>query len=523
VNTPLRRLLKTWVKRIQRGAHLLVNTLFTWRGMAGQGGSLRFLGTRFGSDPILPAAVLPAAILPEAFRRGHSSWSDFRYHDRMEPFGIALIGCGTVGSGVARLLLEHADRLTARAGRRLDLRHVVVRDTEKPRDVDIPRHLLTTDLRRVIEDPQVQVAVEVVGGIDWARRAMLDLLQAGKHVVTANKALLATHGAEIFDAGRRHERAIAFEASVGGGIPIIAALSQGLAANQILSLQGILNGTCNYILTGMTEMGRSYADMLAEAQKKGYAEADPTMDVDGTDSAHKLAILVQIAFGVALPLSAIKRRGIAGIDQLDIRFAKELGYTIKLLAEAWLEPTPGNGGGQLAMHVSPVMLRQTSPLALVRDAYNALFVVGDAVGNTLYYGRGAGQMPTASAVVADLIDMAVGRAQQTFRSLRLWSGNHQNIVVREPSTMRSRFYLRMMVEDRPGVMADITRILANHQISISSVIQHEALEHADAEVEVVPLIIMTHTVPTGAFQAALEEIDRLTSLQPPSVYFPVGD
>ena len=447
----------------------------------------------------------------------------------MESLGIALIGCGTVGTGVAKLLLEHPDRLTARAGKKLDLRHIVVRDLAKPRDPCIPRQLLTTDLRAVIDDPSVQVAVEVVGGIDWARQTALDLMAAGKHLVTANKALLATHGAEIFDAGRRHGRAIAFEASVAGGIPIIGALCQGLAANQILSLQGILNGTCNYILTGMTERGRSYQDVLREAQQKGYAEADPTLDVDGTDSVHKLAILVQIAFGVALPLAAIKRRGIADMDLLDIRFAKELGYTIKLLAEAWLEPNllvnggGSNGGGQLAMHVAPVMLRQNSPLALVRDAFNAIFVLGDAVGSTLYYGRGAGQAPTASAVVADLIDMAVGRAQQTFRSLRLWSGNHRNIIVRDPSTMRSRFYLRMMVEDRPGVMADITRALANHAISISSVIQHEALEDAVVETKIVPLIIMTHTVSTGDFLATLKEIDQLPCVRPPSVYYPVGD
>lgn len=462
-------------------------------------------------------------LYPNPAKRAKSGWLalTFPYHERMDPYRIALIGCGTVGSGVAKLLLEQPDRLAARAGRKLELRHVVVRDPSLERDVRIPKQLFTTDLRKVIDDPSVDVAVEVVGGIDWARKAILDLLAAGKHVVTANKALLATHGAEIFDAGRRHGRAIAFEASVGGGIPIIGALSQGLAANQILSLQGILNGTCNYILTAMTDHGRGYADVLAEAQKKGYAEADPTLDVDGTDAAHKLAILAQIAFGVAVPLSAIQRRGIAGIDLLDIRFAKELGYTIKLLAEAWLDPaeTPT----PLAMHVSPVMLREVSPLALVRDAYNALFVVGDAVGSTLYYGRGAGQMPTASSVVADLIDMAVGRAQQTFNSLRLWSGNHKNIVLREPSTMRSRFYLRMMVEDRPGVLADVTRILANQSISIASVIQHEALEHADAEMEIVPLIIMTHTVPTGAFRAALAEIDRLPSIRPPSVYFPVGD
>lgn len=443
----------------------------------------------------------------------------------MDPYGIALVGCGTVGSGVAKMLLEHPGRLAARAGRKLELRRIVVRDPSKPRDPIIPKHLFTTDLRPVIEDSSIQAVVEVVGGIEWARKTILEILASGKHVVTANKALLATHGAEIFDAGRLHGRAIAFEASVAGGIPIIGALCQGLAANQILSLQGILNGTCNFILTGMTERGRAYNDVLAEAQRNGYAEADPTLDVDGTDAAHKLAILVQIAFGVAPLFATIERRGIAEIDQLDIRFAKELGYIIKLLAEAWLEPNPAQDmtGGRLAMHVSPVMLRQTAPLALVRDAYNAIFVVGDAVGSTLYYGRGAGQMPTASSVVADLIDLAVGRAQETFRSLRLWSGNSSNVILRDRSTVRSRFYLRMMVEDRPGVMADITRILANHHISISSVIQHEALERGDEETGIVPLIIMTHTVTTGHFDAALKEIDQLDSVRSPSVYYPVGD
>jgi homoserine dehydrogenase len=441
----------------------------------------------------------------------------------MESYGIALIGCGTVGTGVARLFLEHADRLAARAGRPLELRHVVVRDSHKPRSIDLPRHLLTTDLRRVLEDPGVQAAVEVVGGVDWARRAVLDLLAAGKHVVTANKALLALHGAEVFDTARRYGRAIAFEASVGGGIPIIGALCQGLAGNQILSLQGILNGTCNYILTGMSEQGRSYAEVLAEAQQKGYAEADPTLDLDGTDAAHKLAILVQIAFGAAVPFTSIPRRGIAGIDQTDIRFAHELGYTIKLLAEAFLDPAagPDEAGGQLALHVAPVMLKHNRPLALVRDAYNAITVVGDAVGTTLYYGRGAGQMPTASAVVADLIDLAVGHAQQTFRTLRLWSGHTRNITLRPPATMPSRYYLRLMVTDRPGTLADVTRVLANHRVSISSVIQHEALDGPEGEI--VPLVIMTHTAETGSFLATVAELDRLKCVTAPSVYYHVGD
>jgi homoserine dehydrogenase len=432
-----------------------------------------------------------------------------------EPLGIALIGCGTVGSGVAHLLLEQPERLAARAGRLLILRRVVVRDPAKPRPVKLPRDLVTTDLQAVLRDPAVQVAVELVGGVTWARQAVLALLAAGKDVVTANKALLAQHGAEVFDAAREHGRAVAFEASVAGGVPIISALAQGLAANQIQSLQGILNGTCNFILTRMSETGQGYAEALAEAQRLGYAEADPTLDVDGTDAAHKLAILVQIAFGVAVPLSAIDRRGIAAVDPLDIRFAGELGYTIKLLAETWLS------GDRLALHVSPVLLRHLAPLALVRGAYNAVYVVGDAVGDTLYYGKGAGQMPTASAVASDLIDLAVGRAQRTFATLKLWSGRASGIQLQPAATVRSRFYLRLLVEDRPGVLAEVAHELAEHHISISSVIQHEAPE--EQEGGRVHLVIMTHTARTGDFRAAVAAIDRLGCVAPPTVYYPVGD
>ena len=434
------------------------------------------------------------------------------------PLGIGLIGCGTVGSGVARLLLEQPERLAARAGRALQLRRVLVRDLRKKRGLDLPGELFTSDLRRIATDPTIEVAVELVGGVAWAKQAVLDLLAAGKDVVTANKALLAEHGAEIFDAARRHGRTVAFEASVAGGIPIIAALSQSLAANQILALQGILNGTCNFILTGMSEAGRDYAAALAEAKRLGYAETDPTLDVDGTDAAHKLAILAQIAFGVAITGSSIDRRGITDIQPLDIRYARELGYTIKLLAEAWLNEQ------ELALHISPVLLRHSTPLAQVRGAYNAIQVVGDAVGDTLYYGKGAGQMPTASAVVADLIDLAVGRAPRTFQTLRLWSGDGgagRPFGVRSSSAVRSRFYLRAMIQDRPGGLAEIARVLADHQISIASVIQHEAPE--DHEGDTVPLVIMTHTALTGEFRQALADIDRLPAVQAPSVYYPVAD
>jgi homoserine dehydrogenase len=433
----------------------------------------------------------------------------------METLGIGLIGCGNVGSGVAKLLLEHPERMAARAGRRLELRHVVVRDPSKPRAVALPAGIVTTDLRDVLTDPQIQVVVEVVGGTDYAKRAVLEALAHGKHVVTANKALLAQHGAEVFDAGRRHNRAVAFEASVGGGIPIIAALAQGLAANQLQSIQAILNGTSNFILTGMSEGNQSYAAALAEAQRRGYAEADPSFDVEGVDTVHKLAILVQIAFGVAVPVDSIQRRGIVDIQEADIRYARELGYTIKLLAEAW------HHEHQLALHVSPVLLRHLSPLAQVRDAYNAILVVGDAVGDTLYYGRGAGQMPTASAVVADIIDLAVGRAQRTFQTLRLWSGNDRPLSIQPPETVRSRFYMRLMVEDRPGVLAEVARILAQRHISISSVIQHEAVD--EREGASVPLVLMTHTTVTVDFGATVAEIDRQDFVKPPSVYYPVAD
>jgi homoserine dehydrogenase len=432
----------------------------------------------------------------------------------MEPYGIALIGCGTVGGGVAKLLLNEPDRLAARAGRPLVLRHVVVRDPNRVRDVAIPRELITTDLRKVLNDPKVDVAVEVVGGVDWAKQAILDLLAAGKDIVTANKALLALHGEEIFNAGRQHNRAIAFEAAVAGGVPIVAAVGESLAANKITGILGILNGTSNFILSGMSLHGRGYADVLTEAQKHGYAEADPTYDVDGTDAAHKLAILAQIAFGVTVPFAAIDRIGISHIEADDIRYAHEMGYTIKLLAEAWLE------GNQLALHVAPVLLRHQTPLAQVRGTYNAIQVVGDAAGDIIFYGRGAGQMPTASAVVADIIGMAVGRAQRTFQTLRLWSGTENDIVLRPKSTVPSRYSLRMLVEDRPGVLAEVARVLARHEISISSVIQHEpGAEHETA----VPLIIMTHSVRTGVFLQALQEIEALDPVLGKGNYFSVAD
>jgi homoserine dehydrogenase len=429
-----------------------------------------------------------------------------------DPFGIALLGCGTVGGGVVKLLLEQADRLAGRAGRPLELRHVVVRDPVKARSAAVPPHLIST-LDMALADPRVQAVAEVVGGTGWAKQAVLAALAAGKHVVTANKALLSEHGPEIFDAARHHNRAIAFEASVAGGVPIIAALTESMAANQIVAVQGILNGTSNFILTEMGDHGRSYADALAEAQRRGYAEADPTLDVDGTDAAHKLAILARIAFGVSIRGSAIERRGIAGLDAMDIRFAGELGYTIKLVAEGWLS------AGQVALHVAPVLVKHEALLAQVRGAYNAIRVTGDAVGDTLYYGPGAGQMPTASAVVADLIDMALGRAPLTFAALRLWSADQPGL--RPAAGVRSRFYLRLLVADKPGVLGDVAHTLAEQGISIASVIQHEAMD--DGEGQTVPLVIMTHTAATDRFRKAAETIEKMPVIAGRGVYYSVAE
>jgi homoserine dehydrogenase len=432
-----------------------------------------------------------------------------------EVLNIALLGCGTVGGGVVKLLFDQRERITARAGRPVQVKRVVVRDPAKPRPGCLPRDLISTDLNAAINDPSVHVVAELIGGTDVARHAVVAALATGKHVVTANKALLALHGAEIHEAARRAERVVAFEGSVAGGVPIVAAIAQSLAANQVISLQGILNGTSNFILTAMSEQGQSYEQALTEAQRRGYAEADPTLDVDGSDSAHKLAILAQLAFGVAVPPAAISRRGIAGIDKMDVRFANELGHRIKLLAEAWLSK------GLLALQVAPVLLRHSTPLAQIRGSANAIQVLGDAVGETLFYGLGAGEMPTASAVVADLIDIAVGRAQRTYAGLKLWALRDAAGALRDADTVRSRFYLRLLVEDRPGVLADVCRCLADEQVSIASVIQHEALD--EQEGDVVPLVILTHTAVTGRFRAAAERMRTLPGVVAPAVWFTVGD
>ncbi|RIK78818.1 MAG: homoserine dehydrogenase [Planctomycetota bacterium] len=431
----------------------------------------------------------------------------------MQKTKVAIIGLGTVGSGVARLLLDHGDRTARHAGRILWLEKAVVRNLSKARDCELPAGVLTDDVDQVINNPEIQVVAHLVGGLEPARTIMLRLLESGKDVVTANKALLAEHGPELFDAARELGRSIAFEASVAGGIPIIANISTCLSANQIESLHGILNGTSNFILTKMHDEGAPFQEVLAEAQRLGYAEADPTMDVDGSDAAQKLAILAHLAFGARVDWKDIPRAGIDTVDVCDVRYAKEMGYRIKLLATADLVDDT------LELDVSPALVRVRSPLAEVSGPFNAIRVEGDAVGPLFFHGQGAGQMPTASAVVADMIDMAVGRTAITFRTLELWSNRKARVTPAPNDAARAKFYLRVIVEDHPGVLAQVTTVLGKHGISIASVLQREPIEAQG----VVPLVIMTHETSEGDAARACEEIDGLPPVRGETVRMWVRD
>jgi homoserine dehydrogenase len=433
----------------------------------------------------------------------------------MQVTKVALIGMGTVGTGVARLLIDHGDRTARHAGRTLWVESVVVSDLKKARDYDLPKGVLTNDLSRVLKNSEIKLAAMLVGGVEPARTITLQLLESGKDIVTANKLLLAEHGPELFDRARELGRSIAFDASVAGGIPIITNIGQCFSANQIQSLRGILNGTTNFIVSQMEEQGADYSAALKEAQRLGYAEPDPTMDVSGGDAAQKLAILAHLAFGARVHWSEIPCIGIDTLDAADMRYAKELGYRIKLIAVAQLHQIG------LELHVMPTLVKVGTPLAEVRGAFNALQVVGDAVGPVFFHGLGAGQMPTASAVVADMIDTAVGRTGITFRTLNLWSQDEARVKTLDHKQLPGRYYLRFTVEDRPGVLAEIAGVLGKHQISIASVIQHEP--SGDGPGRVVPLVIMTQKAQEGAAQAAVAELDRLQCVKPPSVRMRVLD
>ena len=406
---------------------------------------------------------------------------------------------GTVGTGVAKILLEENSPLYEK----LDCVPVLKGIADSNPDVKSKLNhssgvIFTHDAKALLDNPDIQVIVELIGGVHPAKEIILEALQKGKDVVTANKMLLALHGAELFSQARWYGKSISFEASVGGGIPIIAALRDGFIANSIQSILGIVNGTTNYILTKMTKEDVKYSDALAEAQKMGYAEKDPTMDVEGIDSSHKLAILAKIGFGVDFDYDRIYHEGINNVEVSDIRYAHELGYTLKLVAIA------KKTENMIELRVHPTLLPHDHPLSSVNGVFNAICIQGSAVGETMLYGRGAGQMPTASAVVADLVDVALGRAGITFGAMKTFSGSGERAPISDIHQIKTRYYLRFSVTDKPGVLAKISGILGNYDISIASVIQHKAKETGIA-----PLVMLTHLAEEGNLQKALNGIKQL--------------
>ena len=416
----------------------------------------------------------------------------------MKEIRIGIIGFGTVGAGTAANLLANSDVIARRTGVKLVLSRIADLDITTDRGVEVPPGVLTTDAAEAIAESDI--VVELVGGTTVAKKFILDAIRAGKSVVTANKALLALHGVEIFAAAEAAGVDVFYEASVAGGIPIIKALREGLVGNRIRRIYGIMNGTCNYILTRMEREGADFNTVLADAQKLGYAEANPSLDIDGFDTAHKTAILAALAFGEWFGLEPVHVEGIRDLELADLRYADELGYRIKLLSIIKMNE------GKVEMRVHPTLIPKEALLANISDVFNGVMVEGDYVGQTLFYGRGAGRCATASAVVADITDAAINLAVGSVRRIPAFHPGRQFDEVLKMEDTSSRYYLRFLVEDCPGVIASITQILADRSISISSLIQHERRD-ADGTVA---LVILTHLAPEREIRAALTEIDTLS-------------
>ena len=415
---------------------------------------------------------------------------------------IGVAGLGTVGGGVLTLLAKHRDLVSQRAGRAIEVVAVAARDRAKDRGLDLTRITWHGDPVALAGDPAVDVVVELMGGSEGSARALVEAaLAAGKPVVTANKALIAHHGTALARLAEAKDTTFAFEAAVAGGIPVIKMLREGLAANEFRRIYGILNGTCNYILTTMRESGREFADVLADAQRLGYAEADPAFDVDGVDAAHKLAILAALAFGCEVAFDKVKIEGIRQISALDIAYAAELGLRIKLIGLAQLVE------GALEQRVSPVLVPLEAPIATVEGVFNAVVAEGDSVGTVMAEGRGAGAGPTASAVVADLIDIARGRALPPFA---LPAGQLRRLPAQPLEARRGAWYLRLTVVDRPGVIADVAAALRDEDISMESMLQRGRDPEA-----VVPVVITTHDTTEGAIRRALKRIEVLKAVVEP--------
>jgi homoserine dehydrogenase len=419
----------------------------------------------------------------------------------MAQINVGIIGFGTVGAGTVELLLKNAETIAARVGAPIVIRKIADLDIESDRGVAVEPGLLTTDAMDVIDDPAVDMVVELVGGLDKAREFMLMAMEKGKHVVTANKALLAEYGRDIYASARRLGVHLGFEASVGGGIPILGALAGGLAANRIQTMVGILNGTSNYILTRMTREGLAYEKAVEEAVRLGFAEDPPTLDVNGTDAAHKLAILLSVASGVPMDFRTLYREGIEGLSPDDIQFAGDFGYQIKLLAIARL------GNGWIEARVHPAMIPKDHILANVNEAYNAIYLEGDFVGPNLFYGLGAGRRPTGSAVVSDIMEVS-RKILQGVNGWEHWLGQGDSfsheIMVRPIDQLQSIYYFRFSALDNPGVLSKISGILGDNEISVSSVIQKGRKTRG-----AVPVVMITHEALERNVVKAISLIDKL--------------
>ncbi len=420
----------------------------------------------------------------------------------MKEIRLGLLGWGTIGQGVIKLLRQNSKEIERRLGARLRLAGVADPDLKRARKINVRKSLLTAEPMDLIRDPRIHIIIELIGDLPGVKGLMLAALKQGKSVVTANKALIAKHGDEIFRTAERHGQDIYYEASVGGGIPVIRVMREGLAANRIQAILGIVNGTCNYILTEMAECRGDYAEILKNSQRLGYAEADPRADVDGLDSAHKLAILVRLGFGLPVDLKHIFREGITKITPLDIEAAREFGYAVKLLAIAKLSE------GRVEARVHPTLIPVDSLLASVSGVFNGIYVTGNMTGPTLYYGQGAGMEPTASAVVSDCMELARsifdGRVCRRLPSGAFHNERNTGLEPKSMSEIKSLYYLRLVVRDQPGVLSRVAGILAKDKISISQVIQRGPRGGNS-----VPIVIMTHEAKESSVQKAISGINRL--------------
>jgi len=419
----------------------------------------------------------------------------------MRQINVGIIGFGTVGKGVVKVLLQNIGVIKNRLGAEIKIKRIADLDIITPRGIEVKKELLTTDALEVINDPEIDIVVELIGGYNPAKEFILKALENKKHVVTANKALLALHGYEIFKCAEKNNMTVGFEASVGGGIPIIKSIKEGLVANHIHSIYGIINGTSNYILTKMTDEGKEFKEVLKKAQEMGFAEADPTFDIEGIDSSHKIAILAALAYGSRIDIKEVYTEGITKVSPLDIKYSLELGYKIKLLAIA------KDVDGEIDVRVHPTMIPLSNPLSSVGGVFNAIYVTGDAIGEVIFYGKGAGEFPTASAVIADIVEISrdiLTKAKSRVPLLSFQFDCIEEKKIRKIIKVRSRFYFRFSVIDKPGVLSRISGILGENNISIASVIQKERKEG-----EEVSVVMMTHEALEEDVGRALAMINKL--------------